>query len=344
MAHRIFQYITYTTLGTFAVSFIHPQGFNFFIAFIVGITSIVAGLLFVSVLVMRRLGISSYFFILLATISLIIFGSTFQLFIAGFLPDNFFTHYGMHLAVVLQSVFLAFGVNDKFRIIQEENTYYQAKFMETMEKYSQNLIANIEAERHRLAIEIHDGLGQNLLAIRNTILRGLKQKKMPMKIEETFHTLLDITTDILEDTRAMSYNLRPPILNTMGLTVAIESLVEKMRESSSIEINLKRAESIDSIVDKDLEINIYRILQESFSNTLKHANASTIDLTIVRKAAMLEIAFQDNGIGYNQSNRLNGQGILGIKERVALLKGTLTITSDAETGTLLFISIPTTSP
>ena len=340
LTNRIFGNMNIALFGVIVFSFVHPGGFNFFIIFLAVITTLVAGLLFISILKMRRLGVSSYFFILLANVSLIIFGSTFQLFMTGFLPNIFFTHYSMHFAVVFQSVFLALAVNDKFRIIREENVQYQVKLNEALNQYSQNLIMNIEAERQRLAVDIHDGLGQNLLTIRNNILRTLKQKGITIKMQDNFHSLLDITTETLEDTRAMSYNLRPPILNTMGLTVAIQAMVEKMRVSSSLKIFLKMEESIDGLIRKDLEINIYRILQESFNNVIKHAGASKIELKILQKGKFLEISFQDNGIGYDQNFKLMGQGILGIQERVALLKGILTITSNKNTGTLILISIP----
>jgi signal transduction histidine kinase len=168
----------------------------------------------------------------------------------------------------------------------------------------------------------------------------LKHENISVKTKTTFHSLLDITTDTLEDTRAMSYNLRPPILNTMGLTVAIQVLVEKMRESSSLKINLKMEESIDKLIHKDLEINVYRILQESFNNVVKHAKASKIELEILQKSNVLEITFKDDGTGYDQNNNTIGQGILGIKERVSLLKGALNISSEQNTGTSIFISIP----
>jgi two-component system, sensor histidine kinase LadS len=340
LANRVFGYMTYALFGVIAFSFVHPWGFNFFIIFLAIITTLVASLLFISILKMKRLGVSSYFFILLATVSLIIFGSTFQLFMMGFLPDVFFTHYSMHFAVVFQSVFLALAVNDKFRIIREEDNQYQIKLNEALNQYSQNLINSIETERQRLAVDIHDGLGQNLLTIRNNILRALKHKDLSIKTKDTFHSLLDITTETLEDTRAMSYNLRPPILNTMGLTVAVQVLVEKMRNSSNLKIDLKMEESIDKLIHKDLEINVYRILQESFNNVVKHAKASKIDLKIVQKNNLLEITFQDNGIGYDQNSKTIGQGILGIKERVSLLKGALNISSEKNTGTSIFISIP----
>ena len=340
LADYIFKYMTSALFGVIILSFVHPWGFNFFIIFLAIITTLVASLLFVSILKMKRLGISSYFFILLATVSLIIFGTTFQLFMTGFLPEVFFTHYSMHFAVVLQSVFLALAVNDKFRVIREENTQIQIQLVEALNQYSQNLITNIEAERQRLAVDIHDGLGQNLLTIRNNILRTLKQKGISAKMQDTLDSLLDITTDTLEDTRAMSYNLRPPILNTMGLTVAIQSLVEKMRYSSSLKVTLEMEQSVDNLIRKDLEINIYRILQESFNNVIKHAKAKKTDLSILQKNNLLEITFQDNGIGYNQNANIMGQGLLGIKERVALLKGSLNVISNENTGTLLSIKIP----
>ena len=339
-AYFTFQYATVLIISVLAFSFVHPWGFNIFILSMTALTSLVALLLFVSILTIKRRGFTSYFFVLLGTLCLIVFGSVFQLFLIGLVPDTFYTHYAMHLAVATQSVFLALAVNDKFRIIREENAFYQAKLVEALNQYSQNLMTNIEAERQRLAVDIHDGLGQNLLTIRNKILRTLKQKNVSAAMQDTLHTLLDVTTDTLDDARAMSYNLRPPILSTMGLTVAIQSLVEKVRGSSDLKITLKMEQSVDGMIHKDLDINIYRILQEGFNNAVKHAKASKIDLKIIKKGKFLEIHFQDNGIGFDQNEQVNGQGILGIKERVTLLSGTINITSEADSGTLLYIQIP----
>ncbi len=340
-AFQTFRYITFLIYLILAFSFVHPVGFNTFIVSMTATTSIVALLLFVSILAAKRRGFASYIFGLVATTCLIVFGSVFQLFLIGLVPGIFFTHYAMHLAVVTQSVFLALAVNDKFRQIREENNLFQVQLVEAMNQYSQNLINNIEGERQRLASEIHDGLGQHLLVIRNTILMTQKKKISTLKHEETLEHLLDITTDALEDTRAMSHNLRPPILNTMGLTVAIQSLVEKMKESSSMKINLDMIESIDGSVQKELEINIYRILQESFNNAFKHASATKITIKIKKIAQELWIVFEDNGKGFNPNTAQFGQGIVGIKERVSLMKGTILIESEVKKGTKIAIRIPT---
>jgi two-component system, sensor histidine kinase LadS len=340
LAFRTFRYLTYLIFVVLLLSFIHPWGFNFFIVSMTALTSLVAILLFVSLLILKRQQFSFYFFVYLATICLIIFGSMYQAFIMGFVPDTFFTQHSIHLAVVLQSVFLALAVNDKFRVIREENDDYQKKMVEALNQYSQNLIGSIEAERQRLAIDIHDGLGQNLLAMRNIILKTLKQKSLTSKTEETLQMLLETTTETLDDARAMAYNLRPPILNTMGLTVAIQTLVEKIKASSNLKIQFKMEQSLDGLVAKENEINVYRILQESFNNVLKHAKASKTILEIDRKVNFLLITFQDNGIGYNLENSTMGQGILGMKERVALLKGSINIESKEGYGTQIYIKIP----
>ncbi len=339
-AYQTFQYSNYWIYIVLAFSFLHPLGFNTFIILMTALTSLVALLLFVSILAAKKKGFASYIFGLVATVCLIVFGSIFQLHIIGIVPDFFLTHYAMHWAVVTQSVFLALAVNDKFRQIREENNRYQVQLVEAMNQYSQNLINNIEGERQRLASEIHDGLGQHLLVIRNKILMTLKKEISVSKHEETLENLLDITTDALEDTRAMSHNLRPPILNTMGLTVAIQSMVTKMKESSSTKINLEMPESIDGLLQKELEINIYRILQESFNNAFKHASATKIEIIIQKSANELSINFEDNGKGFNQNTAKYGQGIVGIKERVSLMKGTILIDSEEKKGTKINIKIP----
>lgn len=339
-AYQTFRYSNYLIIFIFVFSFVHPLGFNTFIVSMTVLTSLVALLLFISILNAKMRGFSSYIFGLVATACLIIFGSIFQLLIIGLIPDIFITHYSMQLAVATQSVFLGLAVNDKFRVIREENIYYQVKLVEALNQYSQNLITNIETERQRLAVDIHDGLGQNLLVIRNKILMALKKKSTISILEETLESLLEVTTEALDDTRAMSHNLRPPILNTMGLTVAIQSLVEKMRVSSALKINLDMKDSIDGLIQKELEINVYRILQESFNNAFKHAQAIKIEIFIEKIANELRINFIDNGKGFDQGKTQMGQGLLGIKERVSLMRGTFLIESENKKGTKIMIKIP----
>jgi two-component system, sensor histidine kinase LadS len=134
-AYQTFRYANFLILGIFVFSFVHPLGFNTFVVSMTAITSLIALLLFVSILYARKKGFSSYIFALVGTVCLIIFGSLFQSHIIGLVPDNFLTHNAMHLAVVSQSVFFALAVNDKFKAIREENTYYQTKLVDALNQY-----------------------------------------------------------------------------------------------------------------------------------------------------------------------------------------------------------------
>ena len=115
-AYQSFRYVSYLTFVLLMFSFLHPVGFNTFIISMTALTSLVALLLIVSIFTVKRRGFASYFFGLLATVCLIIFGTFFQLFLIGLVPGVFFSHYAMHLAVVSQSVFLALAVLLEFLV------------------------------------------------------------------------------------------------------------------------------------------------------------------------------------------------------------------------------------
>lgn len=320
------------------VSFIHPAGFNFFILAMLVMTTVTAVLLSLAVVEALKKGFRTYFFAMLATICVIIAGSVYQLYFLGVLPDTFISHHAMHLAVLTEAVFMALAVNDKFRAIREENMRYQQQLVLVLKEYSQNLITTIEEERQRLAIDIHDSLGQNLLAMRNKILLTQRQKQIPGELEEDLELLLHTTSETLDEVRAISYNLRPPILNAMGLTAAVHSLTTKIRTSTHLKVELNIDDTIDGLLLKKLEINVYRILQEAFNNVVKHAGASKVVLDMRVAGNQLLILFADDGNGFD-SRATKGQGMLGMEERVAILNGNFSIRSDKTTGTELRIDI-----
>ncbi len=336
---KAFKYSSYCIGSILLISFIHTRGFNFFIIAILVMTSVTALLLSLSVLKAIKSGFRTYLFAMIATACVILIGSLYQLYFLGIVPDFFLARNGLHIAVLLQSIFMALAVNDKFKMIKEENTRYQEKLVVTLKEYSQNLISTIEEERQRLAIDIHDSLGQNLLVIRNKILLTQKQKSVSSEFRDELDILLHATSETLDEVRAISHNLRPPILNAMGLTASIHSLTDKIKASTSLAIELNVNDSIDGVLLKKLEINVYRILQESFSNVIKHANASRVVINIHVCDDTLLISFADNGIGFDAGAILKGQGVAGIKERVALLNGSIAINSSSLTGTELCIRI-----
>jgi two-component system, sensor histidine kinase LadS len=335
-----FKYSSYIIFVILIISFYHPHGYNIFIISLALITSLVAALLCACVISFKKQNGQAYIFILLATISLIILGSVFQVYKLGFIQNTFYSFYSIHFTILTQSIFLALAIYDKFRKIKEDNALMQEKLVASLNEYSQNLITSIESERKRLASDIHDGLGQNLLSLRNIILKSQKNTTHSQAITNDLDTFLEITTCALDEARDMAYNLRPPILSTMGLSIAIKKLIEKISATSTLNISFSMPDDINQVVSKNNDINVYRIFQECFNNILKHAHADavSVEIKLINKKLFIKIA--DDGIGYSQDIVENGQGIIGVKERVALLKGQINIKSTKGLGTAIEIIIP----
>ena len=275
LAHRIFSYVTYSTLGILLLSFIHPWGFNFFITYIIIITSVVAVLLLFSVFIMRRLGIQFYFFFMLATVSLIIFGSMFQLFTAGFLPDVFITHYAMHLAMVFLSVFLAFGVNDKFRLIQKALTQRQ---LEAQELKAQN--ERIAAENHWHKTELETYI--QLLRDKTEAFDKLKTDIDSHKSNESQQDWLDQITqaNILTDEQWRNFKLKFENVHTDFFN-RLQSEIPTVTESEKRLIALTKLEMSNNEIAAMLGISPESVTKTRY-RLRKKVGEEDLDLLVER--------------------------------------------------------------
>lgn len=210
------------------------------------------------------------------------------------------------------------------------------KINETQEAFSRRLIDSQEAERKRIAQELHDGLGQNLLIIKNRALFGLEVGDK----DEQFAEIQDSVTDALSEVRSIAYNLRPLHLERLGLTSTIEEMIEEIEEVSSIEINCD-IEPIDDLFTPENEINFYRIVQECLNNIVKHSNASRASVEIYREDRAVILKVKDDGRGFDvdNENENRGLGLNGIAERVKILRGTHSISSENDNGTTVSVKV-----
>ncbi len=219
------------------------------------------------------------------------------------------------------------------------------------QQFSRQLIKSQEDERKRIAYELHDGLGQNLLIIKNKLLTGLHELKGGEKTESFLKDIIDVVSDSIHEAREISHNMRPPHLDQLGLTLALEYIAEKISESSGIEI-IYEAETIDGLILPDNEINFFRIVQESLNNIVKHSGAGKAWYVIKTGENEIHLSIKDNGRGINVVN-LNwgsgirpaaamkpGLGITGMMERVKILEGKISFSRPDEGGTLIEIVIP----
>lgn len=220
----------------------------------------------------------------------------------------------------------------KLRIAQLE------KARRAQEAFSEQLISAQEAERQRIAAELHDSLGQHLLIIKNSALIGLNSENG----KEQLDGISDTASHAIDEVREISYNLRPYQLDDLGLTRAIESILKKIEDAAEVKV-FSVIDSIDRLFSPEAEIHLYRIVQESFNNIAKHARASSARIRIERNGHRVEITIQDDGRGFNPEKTARtergGFGLKGIAERARMLGAKYAIHSAPGEGTTITLKL-----
>jgi signal transduction histidine kinase len=214
--------------------------------------------------------------------------------------------------------------------------------------FSRQLIASEERERQRIAAELHDSLGQNLLVVKNRALMGALSQQ-DEEARRQFHEIGATVAQTLEEVRAISYNLRPHHLDQLGLTTTIRVMIEKVAETSAIDIG-SELDDLDGVFAPADEITVYRIIQESLNNVVRHSRASEAHVAVHCREHHVEITVRDNGQGFVSSASTvgaaggGGFGLKGLAERVHMLRGTHTIESAAGRGTTLTVRLTRRGP
>ena len=217
------------------------------------------------------------------------------------------------------------------------------KTQAAQQAFSQELIYSQESERRRISAELHDSLGQRLILIKNHalfLLRPGAEKLSDMERKQTIEDISDEAAHAIEETRTISYNLRPFQLDRLGLAKAIEALVRSASRATQIKFTT-HLDEIDDSFPEDLRINFYRIVQEAVNNIIKHSNATEADITVKRYEDRILLSIRDNGNGLALEPKgvspvgKGGFGLTGIKERAAVLGGTVRMQSSPGFGTLL---------
>lgn len=208
------------------------------------------------------------------------------------------------------------------------------------EGFSRKLIESQEAERKRLAGELHDSLAQNLMIVKNWALIGLNSLAADNPAREHLTEISENASLAIEEVREISRNLRPHQLERLGLTSTIEQMVRQISSSTDIEFKTE-IDNIDGLLSREFEINLYRVLQECLNNILKHSAATTAWLSIKRTANGAQIVCRDNGKGFDPEtiSLTSGMGLIGMAERVRMLSGKYTMESSPGKGMTIYITI-----
>lgn len=206
--------------------------------------------------------------------------------------------------------------------------------------FARNLIAAQERERKRIAGELHDGLGQNLLVIKNWALLSLQRNRAEANDSKLLEEISDTASQTIEEVRRIAYNLRPYQIDEIGLTRAIEGMLTRLKATTEIELDW-RIDNIDDCFASENEINLFRIVQECGNNIVKHSAATEANVTIKREPNLVSLRIEDNGRGFvpESLNGKRGLGLTGIEERAQMIDGTAQIQSAPEKGTIIQINI-----
>lgn len=198
------------------------------------------------------------------------------------------------------------------------------------ELYSRNLIKSQENEKTKIARELHDSIGQKLMLL----TKGIKNTD-----NEKLYNLADKT---LEELREISKDLHPEIIERIGVTTSIKALISEFDDNTELFFTFDSL-NIDPFISKETGLHIYRILQESLSNIVKHANAKSVYVSILKKSSYILIVVKDNGIGFDFKKKLKNSDSLGmktLKERAKVINGNIKILSIIGKGTKTTLLIP----
>jgi signal transduction histidine kinase len=216
-----------------------------------------------------------------------------------------------------------------------------------LQNLSHKIVHLQEEERRRVSRELHDGINQLLVSVKYKIENF--EEKLNQNMEQALSDIkkADIFLDeAISEVRRVSHDLRPSVLDDLGLVPAINNLVRRFSERNLIDVQLNGVDESFDRLPTDVETAMYRIVQEAMMNIEKHANASHVSININRTDSNVTIRIEDNGDGFSMQNALRksdstrSMGLRNMRERIELLQGTFFIHSDIGKGTFLEVKAP----
>ena len=197
---------------------------------------------------------------------------------------------------------------------------------------SQSLLKKMEAERHRIAYELHDQIGQALTAVQMN-LESMRSLLQPVGLTGYLDEGIEVIDGAMDQVRNLSLNLRPAVLDDLGLVSALRWLIKSVARKGGLEVFFQVEDDEFPRLPKDTETACFRIAQEAITNVLRHAHASRLIIQLERVGRMIRLTVRDDGVGFDvgskQRDSANGGGfgLLGMEERAALWGGTCNIES-----------------
>ena len=209
-------------------------------------------------------------------------------------------------------------------------------------RYVSSVIAAQESERKRISRDLHDGASQSLTSLLIGI-KALGEFSESAAVREQTEELRKMAANTLDEVHALALELRPSVLDDLGLPAALERYAADYRRRYGLHVDLALRGLSEHRLPSEIETALYRIVQEALTNIARHAHAQTASVLIERRDETVRAIIEDDGWGFDSPTAGKaGQrlGLYGIRERAELLGGTLTIESEPGAGTSLYVEIP----
>lgn len=221
------------------------------------------------------------------------------------------------------------------------------RFLEASRQELKHLASQLirvqEDERRRISRDLHDDINQRLAVLAIELERLGQPGASPQANQtQTLQSLADRVAEISEDVRRLAYEYHPSILDDLGLSIALQRLVDELGAHNHIAAHLVCGD-LPPVLPQNIATCIYRVAQESLKNVVRHANASRVELELGRSHMGVTLTVTDNGVGFpldQTRGHTGGLGFISMKERVALIGGALTIDSAIGKGTRVHATIP----
>jgi signal transduction histidine kinase len=250
------------------------------------------------------------------------------------------------LGIIITSLFAYRIWTQKHAIAQQEVEIKNQRINKLLKEQEirsfSYLLEGQDKERERIATDLHDRLG-GLLATVKTYFQAFQEgtKNIDEQTKQQYQKAEKLLNHAVEEVRSISHNLSSGVLKKFGLEPALEDLSQTIQATDQLDVKLFISGPKKELGAK-AEINVYRIIQELFSNTLKHANATKIVLQLNYREDIFNINFEDDGNGFDFHTVKKGMGISNIETRIAQLDGEWNIDSAEDRGTIIDIDIPYT--
>lgn len=234
---------------------------------------------------------------------------------------------GILIMVALAFAFVWYFNRAQKQILRQQMHNQQLELQYQQELLEKNLLVQ-EEERRRIASDLHDEISSKLNVLHLNVHRLRKMEPQTANYDQIVDDINLLISNTLDTTRRISHELMPPTLEDFGLIEAVKELSQHVIQSGAAQIHFDSEVTREEIGDANTELNLFRIIQELISNSLRHGKANHIDIRFLRRDQSLELNYRDNGKGFDVAEtQKKGLGLRNIESRVRIIGASFQVNS-----------------